>query len=111
MYGRFSRKSNLSDVSEKKILSSMETFLGLGFSGDEFVMMPQVLGYSMEKRIVPRCNVIKALMSKGLLRKGSVKMSSVLICTDEVFLRRYVRKLGDKELVAELMSILTGLGL
>ncbi|KAG7536980.1 Transcription termination factor mitochondrial/chloroplastic [Arabidopsis suecica] len=81
----------------------METFIGLGFSRDEFVMMvkcfpqcigysaemvkkktefvvkkmnwplkvmtlfPQVLGYSMEKRIVPRCKVIKALMSKGSL--------------------------------------------
>ncbi|CAF1846787.1 BnaCnng65120D [Brassica napus] len=28
---------------------------------------PQVLGVSMEKRIVPRCNVMKALMLKGLL--------------------------------------------
>ncbi|WZY78507.1 hypothetical protein YC2023_024891 [Brassica napus] len=30
-------------------------------------LFPQLLGYSMGKRIVPRCNVIKALMTKGLL--------------------------------------------
>lgn len=30
-------------------------------------LFPHVFGCSMEKRIVPRCEVIKALMSKGLL--------------------------------------------
>ncbi|CAH2047978.1 unnamed protein product [Thlaspi arvense] len=44
------------------------------------VSHPQVFGYSMEKRIVPRCNVIEALMSKGLLgdRSELTPMSSVL---------------------------------
>ncbi|CAE5962968.1 unnamed protein product [Arabidopsis arenosa] len=70
--------------SEKKVANSIETFLGLGFSRDEFLMMvkrfpqcigfstqlvkkkteylvkavasiPQVVGYSLEKRTVPRC--------------------------------------------------------
>ncbi|CAH2048029.1 unnamed protein product [Thlaspi arvense] len=70
---------------------------------------PAVLGLSMEKRTVPRCNVIKALMSKGLLgEEGSElpRMQSVLVCTDEDFLKRYVRNLDDDQLVAELMSIL-----
>ncbi|KFK40630.1 hypothetical protein AALP_AA2G021400 [Arabis alpina] len=131
-------------VSKNKILQSMETFLGLGFSRDEFAMMvkrypacieysaesvkrktefilkkmnwpvkavvlhPQVVGYSMEKRIVPRCNVIKALMSKGLLREGSElpPVSSVMSSTDQTFLNRYVLK-HDK-LVPELMAIFTG---
>ncbi|CAF2040132.1 unnamed protein product, partial [Brassica napus] len=84
--------------------NSVETFLELGFSRDEFVMIvkrypqclglsvetvkkkteflvngmnwplkavvsnPAVLGYSLEKRMAPRCNVIKALMSKGLIQ-------------------------------------------
>ncbi|CAH2047967.1 unnamed protein product [Thlaspi arvense] len=73
------------------------------------VSHPQVFGYSMEKRIVRRCNVIEALMSKGLLGDGSelTPMSSVLACTDETFLNRYVRKHDDKELVPELMAIFT----
>ncbi|RIA04504.1 hypothetical protein BRARA_K01250 [Brassica rapa] len=71
---------------------------------------PQVLGVSMEKRIVPRCNVMKALMLKGLLGDRESILpdkESVLLCTDEEFLDRYVRNHDNKELVAELMSIFT----
>ncbi|CAA7029832.1 unnamed protein product [Microthlaspi erraticum] len=67
-------------------------------------LSPQVLGYSMEKRIVPRCNVIKALMSKG---SKLPSMEYVLKSTNEVFLNRFVRKLDDKELVAVLLAIFT----
>ncbi|CAL9237832.1 unnamed protein product, partial [Arabidopsis halleri] len=114
-------------LSEKNILNSVETFLGLGFSRDEFANMvksfpqgiglsaetikkkidflvkkmnwplkalvsnPAVLGYNMEKRIVPRCNVIKALMSKGLLGDTGSKLppiGSVLKSTNQVFFKR-----------------------
>ncbi|XP_006302254.2 transcription termination factor MTERF15, mitochondrial [Capsella rubella] len=133
--------------SEKKISSLFETFVELGFTRDEFVLMvkrqpsclnlsvetvkkkieflvkemnwrvealvssPQVLGYSLEKRILPRCKVIKALMSKGLLGdKGSKlpPMHYVLKIGDHDFLDRYVRKQDDKDLVGELMAMLTG---
>ncbi|XP_019085277.1 PREDICTED: transcription termination factor MTERF2, chloroplastic-like [Camelina sativa] len=75
---------------------------------EALVMIPQVYGYSLEKRTVPRCNVIKTLMSKGLMRYGSEAppMSSVLTSTDQVFIKRYVMK-HDK-LVPELMGIFTG---
>ncbi|KAJ4877387.1 Mitochondrial transcription termination factor family protein [Raphanus sativus] len=72
------------------------------------VLYPSVLGYSMEKRIVPRCNVIKALISKGLLGVGSEQLPSiraVLECTDQVFLNKYVMK--HEQIVAELMTIFT----
>ncbi|XP_024015294.1 calcium-dependent protein kinase 19 isoform X1 [Eutrema salsugineum] len=133
-------------LSEKKIMNSVETFIGLGFSRDEVAMMvkrfpqcigysaesvekktefivkkmnwplkavashPQVMSYSFEKRIVPRCNVIKALLSKGLLGNRESKLPSmecVLKSTNEVFLKKYVRKHEDKELVTELMAIFT----
>ncbi|KAL1216891.1 Transcription termination factor MTERF15 [Cardamine amara subsp. amara] len=68
------------------------------------VSHPQVLGYSMEKRTVPRCKVIKALMSKGSLG-SELPPLSVLSMTDQDFLQRYVRKHNDKQLVTELMSI------
>ncbi|KAF8092919.1 hypothetical protein N665_0396s0008 [Sinapis alba] len=73
------------------------------------VSYPQVLGYSMEKRMVPRCNVIKALIAKGLIKSELPPVSTVLVCTDQDFLKRYVRKHDDdEELVAELMGIFTG---
>ncbi|CAA7029840.1 unnamed protein product [Microthlaspi erraticum] len=147
VWGIFKKWPYLLMYSEKKMLSSMETFLGLGFSRDEFTMMvkchpscigysaetvkkktqivvkqmnwplkavalfPPVFGYSLEKRIVPRCNVIKALMSKGLLGDGGSKlpsMSRVFANTDQDFLNKYVSDHDDdKELVAELMAIFT----
>ncbi|EOA34309.1 hypothetical protein CARUB_v10021826mg [Capsella rubella] len=134
-------------LSEKNILNSVQTFLGLGFSRDEFAKMvnhfppciglssemvkkkagflvkkmnwprksvvsnPAVLGYSLEKRIVPRCKVIKALMSKKLLGETGSELPPigfVLKDTDKVFLSRFVRNYDDEELVAELMTIFTG---
>ncbi|CAH8256177.1 unnamed protein product [Arabidopsis lyrata] len=128
-------------VTEKKMLDSIETFLGLGFSRDEFAKMvkhfppciglstemvkkkteflvkkmnwplkalvsnPAVLGYSLEKRIVPRGNVIKALMSKGLIGNELPSISCVLMCSKLVFLNRYVENHEDKQLVTELMAI------
>lgn len=131
--------------SEKKIMSSFETFLGLGVSREEFTGMimsspqcigfsaeavrrkteflvekmnwplkalvsrPQVYNYSMEKMIVPRSNVIGALMSRGLLGDGVSEqpppLPSVFACAEQAFLNRYVLKVDDEELVAELMAI------
>ncbi|CAL9247359.1 unnamed protein product [Arabidopsis halleri] len=70
---------------------------------EDVVLIPAVLGYSLEKRIVPRTNVIKALMSKGLIGSENPPISSVLVCTDQEFLKRYVMK-HDK-LVPKLMAI------
>ncbi|KAF2571036.1 hypothetical protein F2Q70_00001649 [Brassica cretica] len=61
---------------------------GINWPIKAVVSKPVVLGLSMEKRIVRRCNVIKALMSKGLLgsellekvtwRSGNTNDSSLL---------------------------------
>ncbi|CDY12950.1 BnaA09g13240D [Brassica napus] len=80
----------------------------MGWTLKAVASYPQVLGYSMEKRMVPRCNVIKALIAKGLIRSELPPVSTVLVCTDQDFLKRYVRKHDDDELVAELMGIFTG---
>ncbi|CAN7012090.1 unnamed protein product [Brassica rapa subsp. trilocularis] len=74
------------------------------------VSNPTVFGYNLEKRTIPRCNVIKALMSEGLLGSELPSLGSVLVCTDRAFLKRYVMKHGDdnKKLVAELMAVFTG---
>ncbi|CAN7012285.1 unnamed protein product [Brassica oleracea var. botrytis] len=66
---------------------------------------PQVLGVSMEKRIVPRCNVMKALMLKGLLGDRESILpdkESVLLCTDEEFLDSLLD--AEKYLVPKLNS-------
>ncbi|CAG7889309.1 unnamed protein product [Brassica rapa] len=45
----------------------------------------------------------KALMPKVLLRTELPPLRSVLLDTDELFLKKYVKKHDDKEVVAELM--------
>ncbi|CAA7015863.1 unnamed protein product [Microthlaspi erraticum] len=74
----------------------------------DVVSFPPVLGYSLEKRIVPRCNVIKGLVSKGLIKgeKGVPPMASVLASSDKVFVERFVMKHG--KLVPKLMAIFSG---
>ncbi|ESQ49508.1 hypothetical protein EUTSA_v10022427mg [Eutrema salsugineum] len=80
----------------------------MNWSLKDVAAIPPVLGYSLEKRIVPRCNVIKALLSKGLIRGGkrNLPMSSVLTSSNKVFVNRFVMKHGN--LVPELMAIFTG---
>ncbi|KAF3568158.1 hypothetical protein DY000_02012720 [Brassica cretica] len=81
---------------------------GMNWPIKAVVSKPVVLGLSMEKRIVRRCNVIKALMTKGLLGSELPSVSSVLYCTNDMFLERYVMKHDvDEQLVAELMGIFT----
>ncbi|CAH8356618.1 unnamed protein product [Eruca vesicaria subsp. sativa] len=80
----------------------------------DVVGIPPVLGYSLEKRMVPRCGVIRVLVEKGVMRRGRgggggdgiPPMSSVLACSDKVFLNRFVLKYG--KLVPELMAIFGG---
>ncbi|CAN8240804.1 unnamed protein product [Cochlearia groenlandica] len=126
-------------ASEKRIVKSVETFIGLGFSRDEYAMIvkrypscmgyssesvkkktmflvkkmgwslkaiasnPAVLGYSFEKRTVPRCDVIKALMSKGFIGDKLPPLSSVLAISNEDFLNKFVLK--HEGVVSELMAI------
>lgn len=83
------------------IVNSTKTYLGLGNSRDELSAVIRALdilqavasntavfGYSMENRIVPRCHVIKTVMSKGLIECELPAMSLVLAITDEAFLKQ-----------------------
>ncbi|CAH2047986.1 unnamed protein product [Thlaspi arvense] len=121
VWALFKKWPNFLTHSEQNIWNSMETFIGLGFSRDEFESMlkrfPQwiglsgervkkkteflvkkmdwplkalVFGLSMEKRIVLRCYVMKALLSKRLVGSKFTPMPSVFAITDEAFLYKYV---------------------
>lgn len=55
---------------------------------------PAALFYHLEKRIIPRCQVIKVLMQKGLVKEHQTLMS-FLGTTEEQFLDKYVSKYMD----------------
>lgn len=93
-------------LSEENVKRKVEFLVGeMGWELKDVVGIPPVLGYSLEKRMVPRCGVVRALVERGVM-SGIPPMSSVLACSDKVFLNRFVLKHGN--LVPELMDIFGG---
>lgn len=77
-------------LSEKNIKTKMDFLVKrMGFPMAEIVRNPKLLGFSLEKRIIPRCSVIEVLISKGLIKKD-VPLMSVLIPSEKRFLHNFV---------------------
>ncbi|KAF3607233.1 hypothetical protein DY000_02051389 [Brassica cretica] len=97
-------------LSAENVRRKVEFLVGeMGWELKDVVGIPPVLGYSLEKRMVPRCGVVRALVEKGVMmgrESGIPPMSSVLACSDKVFLNRFVVKHG--RLAPELMGIFAG---
>ncbi|KAF9624936.1 hypothetical protein IFM89_015656 [Coptis chinensis] len=63
------------------------------FELSDIVKNPVILALSLEKRIIPRCNVLKILYSIGLIGRvnaGSVTLALTL--NEEKFIEKYVTK-------------------
>ncbi|KAF5203023.1 Mitochondrial transcription termination factor family protein [Thalictrum thalictroides] len=92
IYSAFRREPNFFCLSEKNIMQKMKFFVNeMGFNTLLMVKYPLILMFSMEKRIIPRCSVIKILISKGLVEKDSV-ITRMLIVSDKVFLEKFVTR-------------------
>nr|KYP46717.1 hypothetical protein KK1_031681 [Cajanus cajan] len=61
----------------------------MGWSPEDIAEYPVVMGYNLEKRIIPRFSVIKILISKGLL-ENDVHFSGIICITEENFLEKFV---------------------
>ncbi|RDX75435.1 Transcription termination factor MTERF15, mitochondrial, partial [Mucuna pruriens] len=61
----------------------------MGWPSKDIAEYPLVVGYNLEKRIIPRFLVIKMLKSKGLL-ENNVHFSSIICVTEENFLEKFV---------------------
>ncbi|XP_004305723.1 PREDICTED: uncharacterized protein LOC101300272 [Fragaria vesca subsp. vesca] len=67
---------------------------------------PDVLTYSLEKRIIPRCSVIRVLQLQGLIAKEDVSINTILKRREKWFLESFVIKYQEQ--VPELLSIFQG---
>ncbi|CAH8365034.1 unnamed protein product [Eruca vesicaria subsp. sativa] len=91
-----------SDTVRSKIVFLVEE---MGWSLKDVASTPIVLGCSLEKFILPRCNVIRALISRGLI--GEVPaISSTLTSPKQRFLKYFVER--HEEVLPELISIFNG---
>ncbi|KAF8053468.1 hypothetical protein N665_1411s0002 [Sinapis alba] len=77
----------------------------MGWPLKDVASTPIVFGFSLEKFIFPRCNVIRALISKGLIGELPA-ISSALTSPKQRFLKNFVKK--HEEVLPELIYIFTG---
>ncbi|KAK9912678.1 hypothetical protein M0R45_036529 [Rubus argutus] len=93
-------------VSEKKLMQVMEFLVNkMGWSSRMIAKHPLVWSYSLDKRIIPRCSVVKVLLLKGLI-KENFSVSSVLCCTEKHFLNTFVYRYLNQ--VPELQNVYQG---
>lgn len=77
----------------------------IGFLPATIFESPSLFHYNLEKRIIPRCLVVRSLQLKGLIKKDS-RLLGFLSKTEKLFLERYVTKY--KEEVPELLRVYQG---
>ncbi|KAK0580575.1 hypothetical protein LWI29_003694 [Acer saccharum] len=93
-------------LSEKNIMSTVDFLVNkMGWKPSAVVQVPTVLGYSLEKRIIPRCSIIRVLVLKGLINKET-PLSTILVISDQRFLDTFVTKYQDE--ASQLSDIFQG---
>ncbi|KAK9912680.1 hypothetical protein M0R45_036531 [Rubus argutus] len=93
-------------VSEKKLMQVMDFLVNkMGWSSRMIAKHPLVWSFSLDKRITPRCSVVKVLLSKGFI-KENFSVSYVLCCTEKHFLDTFVYRYLNQ--VPELQNVYQG---
>ncbi|RZC76228.1 hypothetical protein C5167_000539 [Papaver somniferum] len=93
-------------ASEKKIMAVMSFLVNeMGYDSSSAAECPLVIDCSLKWRIIPRCSVIKILVSKGLI-KELIPLRALSTMVDEAFLEKFVFKYEQQ--VPGLMKIFKG---
>ncbi|KAE9594356.1 hypothetical protein Lal_00001150 [Lupinus albus] len=88
----FKRHPRCMLASKDKINAIMSFWVNqLGWNSLEIAMFPAILGYSLEKRIIPRTSVVQCLLTLGLM-KNNASLYSPFVMSEKLFLERYVKK-------------------
>ncbi|KAM7515050.1 hypothetical protein LguiA_004633 [Lonicera macranthoides] len=94
------------NLSEEKITRGMDFLVNkMGWEAVKVAKCPAVLFYNLENRIIPRCRVIKVLISEGILKKDT-SLGTFLMPSENQFLERFVSNYEDK--VPELLDVYRG---
>ncbi|KAJ4975921.1 hypothetical protein NE237_001027 [Protea cynaroides] len=92
----FRKQPTIFCLSEKTIRKKLDFFVNeFNWTVADFGKCPVVLWSSLEKRIVPRCSVLRGLLEKGLMKKEG--MHTAFWLTDVKFYDKYVLKYLDEQ--------------
>ncbi|XP_037497476.1 uncharacterized protein LOC105635070 [Jatropha curcas] len=91
-------------LSEKTFTNKMDFLVNkMGWQPAVVIKFPIVLCYSLEKRIVPRCSIVRVLILKGLI-KLDISLKYILQSSEKNFLDMFVSKYQEQ--VAEFSDVL-----
>ncbi|KAL6217317.1 hypothetical protein ACLB2K_010534 [Fragaria x ananassa] len=95
--------------SRKKIMETMDFLVNkMGWHSHKIAKYPNVFCYSLEKRIIPRCSVVRVLLLRGLIKEEKEKLSlaTVFMTSDEYFLNNFVNRYLNQ--VPQLLNVYQG---
>ncbi|XP_016647424.1 PREDICTED: uncharacterized protein LOC103324347 [Prunus mume] len=86
----FRRNPQCMILSEDKIMQGMNFLVNkMGWPSRVIATCPVILCFSLEKRIIPRCSVVKVLLLKGLIDED-FSLAYVVLPPEQPFLERFV---------------------
>ncbi|KAI8523260.1 hypothetical protein RHMOL_Rhmol13G0059000 [Rhododendron molle] len=92
----FKVNPSLISRSDRLIRSTVEFYVNkFNWSPSQLSRRAEVLCYSLEKRIIPRCLVVQILLSRNRIHHN-VKLYPVLSSSENDFWRRYVIEYKDE---------------
>lgn len=96
IYRAFKKAPTCISLSEGMINLKMDFLVNkMGYEPLLIAKYPSILKYNLEKRIIPRCAIIRVLISNGVL-KTRCNLNVVAITSDEVFVKTFVTKYEGK---------------
>ncbi|KAK2358252.1 transcription termination factor MTERF15, mitochondrial [Trifolium repens] len=96
IFNAFKRQPNFMLRSTDKLNAVMRIWTKQ-FGWDPLVLLaaPDIFGFSIEKRLIPRASVVQYLLSKGLMKKYASLVTPFYL-TDELFLQKYVNRFEEE---------------
>ncbi|KAL5782313.1 hypothetical protein ACOSP7_007342 [Xanthoceras sorbifolium] len=77
--------------SEDKIMAAMDFFVNkMGLESSYIAKHPIFVTFSLQKRVIPRAAVFQFLLTKGLIKSKHSRLVSLFMCSEKVFLERFV---------------------
>ncbi|PNY04394.1 hypothetical protein L195_g000815 [Trifolium pratense] len=96
IFNAFKKQPNFMLRSTDKLNAVMRFWIKqLGWDRLLLLVAPDLFGFSIEKRLIPRASVVQYLLSKGLMKKNA-SLITPFYCSDQVFLQRYVNNFEEE---------------